>query len=66
MVGEFTRARAELQAIQVGVVWEVWLVTSARPIHRSRFDKGKYERTVEGILARACRLACHQPLPIDT
>ena len=26
----------------------------AGPIHRSRFDMGKCERTVEGILAGAC------------
>jgi hypothetical protein len=31
-----------------------------------RFDMGKYERTVEGILALACCVHCHQPLPTDT
>jgi hypothetical protein len=50
----------------VGEAWEGWLVTWAGPIHRSRFDMGKYERTVEGILALACCVHCHQPLPIDT
>ena len=34
--------------------WEGWLATCAGPIYRSRFDHGKYERTVEGILAAAC------------
>ena len=54
MVAEFTRTRAELQAIQVVEGREGWPVTWAGPIQRSRFDQGKYERTVEGILAGAC------------
>jgi hypothetical protein len=63
MVGTFTRSRAELQAVVIGEVWEGYLVTWAGPIHRSEFDKGWYERTIEGICAAACCIHCHQPLP---
>ena len=58
------RGTRERKAVRVGEAWEGWPVTWAGPIHRSRFDMGKYERTVEGILALACCVHCHQPLPI--